>query len=114
VTASVVGGATMLGVCRLRRRQQVDRAVYARRWSATTFCGATVAFSVLLALDSADSVDTSAGQGSMTAAVVAVALLIAFSAWLFGLTPGVRAVLGGLPFAILVTGASILTHGWPS
>jgi hypothetical protein len=113
-TAFVVGAATLLGASRLQRLHRVERVVYVGGWSSTTFCGAIVSFGVLLALDSADSVDTSAGQGSMTAAVCAVALLIAFSVWLFGLAPGVKIVLGGLPFTVLVIAASILTHGWPS
>jgi len=113
-TSAIVGGMTLVAAHRVRAAPAATRAALAREWAVAALCGAAIAFGVLLALDSADSVDTSAGQGSGTAAIASVLAMVVLSSWVFGSRASARPVLRGLLTAALLLGVVTLTYGWPS
>lgn len=112
-TAAVTGVMTLLTAHRIRAAPPAVRDTLSRAWTAAALCGAAIAFGVLLALDSADSVDTSAGQGSATAAITSVLALIALASWVLGPRAAIRPIARGLLIAVALLGVATLTYGWP-
>jgi len=112
-TSAFVGGMTFLAAHRIRAAPRSVRNTLSGEWAAAALCGAAITFGVLLALDSADSVNTSAGQGSTTAAVASVLAMVVLTSWVLGPRAAVRPVARGLLVAVVLLGVATLTYGWP-
>jgi hypothetical protein len=112
-TASAIGAAGIVVARRLRSAPARARDEVARGPASATFLGCAIAFGLVLAFDSADSIDTSAGQGSSAGALGSVAFSIALAVVVLGPRRSLRPVLGGVAMAIAIGVGSLLTHGTP-
>jgi hypothetical protein len=112
-TSAAVGAMAFLAGHRIRAADPVARVDLARHPATAALAGCAIAFGVLLALDSADSVDTAAGQGSTAGATASLAFTFVLAVVALGLRPGALAAARGVPVAALIVGASLVSHGWP-
>lgn len=110
--ASGIGAAALPLVARLRRAPEEVRRELAGGWPAASFAGSVVALAALLIIDSADSLDTAAGQGSGAAAVAAILVVLPTSAIAFGRANAIRPLHLGLPLAAAVVWVAALAQGW--
>lgn len=108
-------GATGVTVARrLRAVPAPVRDQVAREPATATFVAFGVSFGGLLALDSADSLDTAAGQGSAAGAGAGAVTTIALLAAVLGARRSLRPAAQGLAGAAVVLALATATHGWPS
>lgn len=114
VLSGLVGAAGVTVARRLRAVPDAVRDAIARQPGPAAFAAFGISFGVLLSLDSADSIDTAAGQGSTAGAVAGAATTLALLAAVLGVQRSLRpAALGSIGAAVVVA-LALLTHGWPS
>jgi hypothetical protein len=111
VLSGVIGGAGTVLARRIRAGPERVRDEVSRERATGLLVGFTWSFGLLLYLDSADSLHTSAGDGSALGAVGAVVLIGLLALYTLGLRRALVPLATGLAVTAAVFAGTVITHG---
>jgi hypothetical protein len=112
--SGAIGAAGLVVGRRVRSAPEPVRDFAAASPATAALIGCAVSFSVVLYLDSVDSLDTSAGQGSASGAIAAALAAVGLLLFVLGPRRSVRPLVGGTAFVLGVFLGTLATHGGPT
>jgi hypothetical protein len=113
IVTSTVGWAGTVLSSRVRAAPVEEQTRLALTAVPAVLVGFGVSFGAALGLDSADSVNTSAGAGSALGAAGAALVVLVLCTTVFGPRRSVAPIWRGLAIAAVATGAMLITYGIP-
>jgi hypothetical protein len=111
--SSAIGAAGLVLARRVRSAPAAVRDYVASSPATATLVGFSISFGLVLYLDSVDSLDTSAGQGSALGALGAALAAFALLLVVVGPKRSLKPLVGGLAIVAVVFVGTLLTHGFP-
>jgi hypothetical protein len=112
--SGAIGAAGLVLGRRVRVARPAVRDYVARAFPTAALVGFGVSFGLVLYLDSVDSLDTSAGQGSALGALGAAVATLALVLLVLGPRRSLRPVAGASLIVLAVFVGTLLTHGLPA
>lgn len=111
--SGAIGAAGLVLGRRVRVARPAVREYVSRAPATAALVGFGVSFGLVLYLDSVDSLDTSAGQGSALGALGAAIATLALTLFVLSPRRSFRPVAGGSLVVLAVFVGTLLTHGLP-